>query len=256
MTLAIDIGNTNIVIALYKNEAWTNTFRYETKEVQPPFFYETALRNILLEWGVAYSEVNNTVISSVVPDLNDVITDAVRYVTGYEPLRISPDVMKNLDMPVPRPYEIGSDLVSNAYAVVKKYKTDAVIVDFGTALTFTVVTREGGIRGVTIAPGLKTAIGSLSDNTALLPTVPLDMPVSAIGQDTITAIQSGVMWGYVGLVKELVSRIRMEMQTDLKVVATGGLSSVLEPLSTVFDITDKMLTLEGMRLISVYTGKK
>lgn len=256
MILAIDIGNSNIVIGLYKGEAWTNTFRYETREVQPSFYYETALRNILLEWGVSYSEVKSTVLSSVVPDLNDVISEAVLNVTGLDPLLISPEVIKNLDMPVPRPYEIGSDLVANAYAVIKKYSTDAIIVDFGTALTFTVVGRAEGIRGVTIAPGLKTAIGALSDHTALLPTVPLNMPPSAIGHDTVTAIQSGVMWGYVGLVKELISRIKAEEPYELKVIATGGLSSVLEPLSPVFDITDKMLTLEGMRQICQYvTGK-
>lgn len=256
MVLAIDIGNSNIVIGLYRENGWTHTFRYETKEVQPEFYYENAMRNILLEWGVAYSEVSSTVISSVVPDLNDVIVQAVKYVTGHEPLVLNPDIYKSLDMYVPRPYEIGSDLVANAYAAVHKYRTDAIVVDFGTALTFTVVSIDQGIKGVTIAPGLKTAIASLSDNTALLPTVPLEMPGSAIGTDTVSAIQSGVMWGYVGLVRELTLKIKAELGYDYKIIATGGLLALIEPLQSLFDVMDKMLTLDGMRLICEYVRKR
>lgn len=252
MTLAIDIGNSNIVIALYKDLSWTNTFRYETKETQPEFYYEGALRNILLEWGVPPSAVSHCVMSSVVPDLNEVIKQAVQYVFGFSPLLINAEVIKHLDIPVPHPYEIGSDLVSNAYAAVRLHGKKCIIVDFGTALTFTIVDEEHGITGVTIAPGLKTAIYALSQQTAQLPLVPMQLPDSSIGHDTASAIQSGVMWGYVGLVKELIIRMKSELTGDYKVIATGGLSNILHPLESTFDIVDKMLTLDGMRLIYNY----
>lgn len=161
MIVAIDIGNTNIVIAMYRHGIWTNSYRYETKEPQPEFFYEQAFRNILLEWQVTGSEIHHCVISSVVPDINHVIIETVESVTGYSPLLLQPEIYKNLDINVPHPYEIGSDIVSNAYAALKLFGTDCIIVDFGTALTFTVAHYHEGISGVTIAPGLKTAIHSL-----------------------------------------------------------------------------------------------
>lgn len=249
MIIAIDIGNTNIVIALHIEGVWTNTFRYETKEQQPEFFYEQALRNIFLEWQITGSEVKHCVISSVVPDISKVIIDAVISVTGHEPLLLQPEIFKNLDIYVPHPYEIGSDIVSNAYAAVKMHGQNCIVVDFGTALTFTVVNDKNGISGVTIAPGLKTAIHSLALNTAQLPVVPLELPKSAIGHDTVSAIQSGVLWGYVGLVKEILHKIKSDSQTPFKVIATGGLSSILHPLESEFDVVSKMLTLDGMKLI-------
>lgn len=256
MILAIDIGNTNIVIAMYKDGSWTNTFRYETKQHQPEFFYETALRNILLEWSVPPSEVNHCVISSVVPDINNVITEAVINVTGHPPLLLQPDVYKSLDMIVPHPYEIGADIVSNAYASIKLYGPKCIIVDFGTALTFTIVNDHEGIKGVTIAPGLKTAIQALATNTAQLPLVPLELPDSAIGHDTVSAIQAGILWGYVGLVKEILRKQKSELDGHYKIIATGGLSSILHPLETEFDVISKNLTLDGMRLIYTFHTNK
>jgi type III pantothenate kinase len=248
LILAIDIGNTNIVIAMYNNGLWTNTFRYETKEPQSEFFYENALRNILLEWRIAPSDVHQCVISSVVPDVNHIIMEAVINVTAHAPLLLAPEVYKTLDMVIPHPYEIGSDIVSNAYAAFKMYGPRCIIVDFGTALTFTIVDASG-IVGVTIAPGLKTAINALAKNTALLPLVPLELPDSAIGHDTVSAIQAGILWGYVGLVRELLRKQKSELTGNYKIIATGGLSSVLHPLENEFDTISKMLTLDGMRLI-------
>ena len=256
MILAIDIGNSNIVIAMHKDEAWTNTFRYETKDTQPEFYYESALRNILLEWRINGSEIKHCVISSVVPDLNDVIIEAVTNVTGCIPLLLHPEVYKVLDIHIPHPYEIGSDIVSNAYAAIKLYSKACIIVDFGTALTFTIADTSG-ITGVTIAPGLKTAIQSLAGQTAQLPLVPVELPLSAIGHDTVSAIQAGVMWGYVGLVNEMIHRQKSELKGTYQVIATGGLFSILSPLQESFDVVSKELTLDGMRLIyDFYTSKK
>lgn len=255
--LVIDIGNSNIVLALHQNGTWVNTFRYETKALQPDFYYESALRNILLEWNVQYpSSIQHCVISSVVPDINEVIVNAVHNITGFYPLLINPEVLKNLDMYVPLPYEIGSDLVANAYAAIHQYHDKCIIVDFGTALTFTAVERDHGILGVTIAPGLKTALYALFNKTAQLPIVPLSIPENILGHDTVSAIQAGVMCGYIGLIKEIVQRIKSTLTDEYKVIATGGLSTVLEPLNGFFDYKDKTLTLEGIRLIYLHNLKQ
>ena len=255
MILVVDIGNSNIVIALYKEGSWTNTFRYETKDELPEFYYESALRNIFLEWSIHPSHVKDSIVSSVVPDLNLVIREAILNVTGYAPILVTPEVFKLLDMHIPHPYEIGTDLVANAYGALHSYGNECIIVDFGTALSFTIVSKAAGIIGVTIAPGLKTAIHSLSLQTAQLPMVPIQLPSSSIGNDTVTAIQAGVMWGYVGLVKQLIASIQSELNGEYKIIATGGLSSILSPLESEFDYIDKMLTLNGLRLIYSFIKK-
>lgn len=255
MFLSIDIGNSNIVVGLYHDGIWQHSFRYETKDKQPEYYYEGALRNLLLEWRIHASDVKDCVLISVVPDLNAHIREAVFNVTGLTCLVLGPEIIKNLDISVPKPYEIGSDLVCNAYAAVKRYGSNCIIADFGTALSFTVVQKETGIKGVCIAPGLKTAIRSLFLNTAQLPEVPLELPDSYLGFDTVSAIQSGVLWGYVGLVRHMVAGFKKELGDNFLVVATGGLSAVLHPLEDVIDVTDKFLTLEGGRLIyEYYTG--
>lgn len=256
MTLAIDIGNSNIVVAIDIGSQWLYKTRFETKEKVPSSFYEQWFRNIFLEWGVTASSIHQVVISSVVPDLNESIKQSIHYVTGQHPLVVDPDIIKALDIHIPHPYEIGSDLVANAYAGIKKYQAHCIVVDFGTALTFTIANKDDGILGVTIAPGLKTAVSSLSSETAQLPTVPILMPDSAIGTNTTTAIQSGIMWGYVGLVKQLISKIKQELDAEYKVIATGGLVTILTPLLTEYDIIAPDLTLDGLKLIYEYTKKK
>ena len=141
-------------------------------------------------------------------------------------------------------------MVCNAAYAYYTYKRTCVIVDFGTALTFTVITGEGKIVGVSIAPGLKTAVKALFSNTAQLPEVPLVMPDSAIGKNTVHAIQAGILWGYVGMVREMIYQIKKEIGQDCMVLATGGLSSILTPLQDDFDEVDKALTLNGLKIIA------
>ena len=155
-------------------------------------------------------------------------------------------------MQIPKIYEIGSDIVANAYASKKSFGKDTLIVDFGTALTFTIYEHNHGIKGVTISPGLKTIISTLSGNTAQLPQIDIKVPQSAIGVSTSTAIEAGVIFGFIGLVKELLSRIKQELSSSYYVIATGGLSTAIEELTTEFDTIDKELTLEGIRQIKIH----
>lgn len=250
MFLVAEIGNTNILLAIHDGKDWKHKFRYRTKENQPPVFFEVGLRDLLLEWNVTPDDIEGVGVSSVVPEINETIIDALRANTRLEPVLLTPEIFLDLDMRVPRPYEIGSDLVSNAYAAIKKYDSDCIVVDFGTALTFNVITKNRGIEGVTISPGVETAITALSGNTSQLPVVDLELPEKVIGYDTDSAIRSGVLYGYIGLVKEIISRIKEELPSDYKVIATGGLSTVIKPLIPIFDIVDKELTIDGIRFLT------
>lgn len=144
-------------------------------------------------------------------------------------------------------------MVANAVAGFDFAKGACILVDFGTALTFTVIDKEGKVQGVNIAPGIKTALTALVGSTAQLPKIPLELPKTVIGKNTVHAIQSGILWGYVGLVKEMLVRIKNELNEDFTIIATGGLSNVLEPLKSEFDLIDKQLTLNRLVLIQEMT---
>lgn len=254
MFLAVDIGNSNIVISIHDGKEWVKTFRYESKDEQPAIYYITGLHDILLEWGISPAAIERAAISSVVPRLNAKIQEVLQIITGKTPHLIRPEDFLALKMHIPKVYEIGSDLVSNSYAAIQKYKQDSLIIDFGTALTFTVASVEHGIQGVSIAPGLKTAMQSLAGNTAQLPEVWLTWPRSALGNSTEEAIRAGVLMGYYGLVSELRKQILAEYPNVKLVIGTGGLVSTIEPLQPLFHIIDKELTVEGIRLIAGELG--
>ncbi|MEM9916525.1 MAG: type III pantothenate kinase [Bacteroidota bacterium] len=247
MLLAIDIGNTDTVIGVHFEDRWQHLWRIPTRPEESLYYYETRLKNYFLEADLRFDAFRRLVLSSVVPVLTPVLDRLMEQLFGKKPLTLGPELYLRMPFGIQKPYEIGSDLVANAYAAHRKYTQNLVVVDFGTALTFTSVAKEGRILGVAIAPGLKTAIQSLASNTAQLPEVPLTVPESAIGTDTVGAIQAGILMGYVGLVKHLIANIRQEMGGDCIAIATGGLSSVLEPLATEFVEVNRMLTLEGLR---------
>ncbi len=249
MQLVVDIGNSNIVIALRVCKDWQHIFRYETKEDQPGLYYQNGLMSLLFEWGVHAGHLRSVTISSVVPHLNQKIADAVLHATGIVPLLLSPGHLKQLDLKVPHANEIGTDLVANAYAASKTWNRPCIVADFGTALTFTVVHPIEGILGVTIVPGIKTAFGSLSDHTAQLPQVSLVRPASAIGQNTAHAIQAGILVGYEGLVGHLLTKIQDELSEPYLTIATGGLSEALENITSPFDHIEKNLTIDGILLM-------
>src|SRR6185369_13271303 len=172
-----------------------------------------------------------------------------------EPITLGPAVYTKLPLSILSPHEIGADLVANAVAAYFKLKQTCIVVDFGTALTFTTVSGDGKILGVSIVPGLRTALKSLSQNTAKLFDVPLEMPNSALGTNTVTAIQSGIVIGYEGLVKNMVGAIRKELGVDCPAIATGGLSFVITSLKSFFYLVDPKLTLNGLRLIGELVNK-
>jgi type III pantothenate kinase len=250
MLLAIDIGNTDIVFGIHNSVSWIHQFRISSSLSHRSSDYEAQLRIRFLENSLKISDIDKAIISCVVPDQKAILKEMVQQMFGLDPVMVGVEMYDKLKMQIPSPYEIGTDLVCNAVYAYYTHKRNCIIVDFGTALTYTVVSKKGEIIGVSIAPGLKTAVKALFSNTAQLPEVPLQMPDSAIGKNTVHAIQAGVLWGYVGMVREMIAQIKKEVGQDCMVLATGGLSSILTPLQEEFNEVDKALTLNGLRIIS------
>lgn len=251
MMLAVDIGNTDVTLGLYKDGKWAYLWRLSSALNHPELFYGIKLREFFFEAGLHTHGVQKIVISSVVPDLTDRIINVVKTLFGKQPIVLGPDVYTKLPIEVLNPYEIGSDLVSNALAAYTRFKANCIVIDFGTALTFTTIDATGKIIGVAIAPGLKTAIRSLSQNTAKLFDVPLELPGSALGKNTVHAIQAGILIGYEGLVGSMLKRIKSELNDpDCATIATGGLSSIITSIKDQFTEVNKNLTLDGLRIVS------
>lgn len=256
MVLAVDIGNSDITIGLYYQQDWKHLWRLSAAISSPELYYGIKIREHFFEAGLRVQDVERIVVSSVVPGLTDRIVNVLKTLFEKSPIVLGPDVYAKLPIEVLNPYEIGSDLVSNALAAHMRFKRNCIVVDFGTALTFTTVSAKGSILGVAIAPGLKTAIKSLSQNTAKLFDVPLELPESALGKNTVHAIQAGILLGYEGLVISMLDRIKKELQDDqCATLATGGLSSIITPLKDQFTEVDPNLTLNGLRLVGELVSK-
>lgn len=249
MLLAVDVGNTDTVFGLYDSGTWSNVWRMRSQTQEKEAHYESRLRLHFLEAGLWFGDVETVVLSSVVPALTPVIQKMLRSLFGETVITVGPGILPDLSIAIDHPHEIGADLIANAVAVMSRYQQNCVVVDFGTALTFTTVSAQGQILGVAILPGLATAVRALFTNTAQLPEVPLKLPSSAIGKNTTEAIQAGILLGYEGLVKSLIQRIRTELGGECIAVATGGLSSIIETLQEEFIEIDTQLTLDGLRVI-------
>jgi len=251
MILVLDIGNSDITIGLYNHKAWLHVWRIGSVADRPELYYGIKIRDYFSEAGIAITDVEKIVLSSVVPNLTDKIINVTVTLFEKNLVVLGPDVYPKLPIKVLNPYEIGSDLVANAVAAYTMFKANCVVVDFGTALTFTTISASSEIVGVSIVPGLKTAIRALSQNTAKLFDVPLEMPASVLGKNTVHAIQAGILIGYEGLVKFMLERIRQELKDEnLSTVATGGLSTIITPQNGTFTRIEPNLTLDGLRLVA------
>ncbi len=259
MLLAIDVGNTNVVAALFEKDEIIREWRIKTDRDRTGDEYLALLSTLLKADNFSAKKITEGVLSSVVPALVGPFISVFDNLIGKKPMLVNPEIYPNLPIKIPATayYEIGTDLVCNATAAYTKWHCACIVIDFGTALTFTTVDNDGNIAGVAIAPGLKTAVKSLFDGTAQLPEVSLVAPKDSLGLNTISAIQSGIVLGYKGLVEGLIKKIKTDLckktgikDDSIKVIATGGLNSVLKPITDVFQDVDKKLTLRGLKLIA------
>jgi type III pantothenate kinase len=260
MLLAIDVGNTNVAFGVYDGERWTNHWRIRTVRDQMPDEHAVLFRSLFQDDGLQLKDVGRVVLSSVVPALTTTLSEMLRQQTKGDLLVIGPGVRTGLRIRTDNPAEVGGDLVANAVAAHALYGRrrgapaasgcNCIVVDFGTALTFVAVDQSGDLLGVAIAPGLRSAAAALASNTAQLPHVQLVPPPAAIGRNTVHSIQSGVVFGYVGLVNALIERMRAEIGGQALAIATGGLARVVAPLTDQFAAIEPWLTLDGLRLIA------
>jgi len=249
MLLAIDIGNTNITFGLYEGDELGPRWRIRTIHEKTPDEYGMLMVQLFDHRGHKPQEISGIAIASVVPPLSQAFQEASRSYIGVEPLLIDAGVRTGVRIRYDDPRQVGADRVVDAAAVRALYGVPACVVDFGTGTTFDAVSADGDYLGGAIAPGIGIAAQALFERTAKLPRVELRRPPSAIGRNTPHAMQSGLVFGYVGLVEGMVARFKAELGLETRVVATGGLAEVIAKETSVIDVVDPWLTLHGLRII-------
>jgi len=245
----IDVGNTNTVLGLYEGSNLVSHWRIATDHQKMPDEYAMLILDLFARAGHKPSIVKGIIITSVVPSLTGTFEQACEEYLAQTPLVVSAAVRTGVEIRIDNPQEVGADRIVNCVAAHHRYGGPVCVVDFGTATTFDAVSGEGHYLGGAIAPGIGIAAEALFQRTARLPRIDLVRPPAAIGKNTVHAMQSGLLFGYVGLVEGLVARIRAELGTDTKVIFTGGLAPLLAVETEVDDAVDPWLTLEGLRLI-------
>jgi len=249
MLLAIDIGNTNITFGLYEGERLGPCWRIRTIHEKMPDEYGILIDQLFRHRGYDPEQVTGIAVASVVPPLTPVFQQVCRDYVGRAPLVVDAGVRTGVRVRYDNPRDVGADRVVDAAAVWKLYGAPACIVDFGTGTTFDAVSAEGDYLGGAIAPGIGIAARALFERTAKLPRVELVRPPSAIGRNTPHAIQSGLLFGYVGLVEGMVARFKAELGPETKIIATGGLAEIIARETDVIDVVDPWLTLHGLRIV-------
>jgi len=249
MLLAMNVNNTNTAVGLYTGDKWVANWRIKTDQAKQPDEYAMILRNLFLHNELNWSDVTGVALASVVPPLTANFVDLCQRYFHLEPLLVTHKINTGIKIFIDHPAEAGADRILNAMAARELYGSPCIVVDFGTATTFDAVSREGDYIGGAIAPGLGIAADALFSRTAKLPRIELVPPPAAIGRNTIHAMQSGLIFGYLGLVEGMVNRFRTELGGRTKVVATGGMAPILAQQTDIFETIDQMLTLNGLRLI-------
>ena len=250
MLLAIDAGNTNVVFAIHDGEEWRGRWRISTDAGRTSDEYAVWLVTLLQLAGLKPVDIDRCVIGTVVPAALYNLRRLCREWFNAEPLVARAPLDWGFPIRVDNPDEVGADRLLNALAAHHHYRGPLVVIDFGTATTFDVVDRDGGYLGGVIAPGINLSIEALHRAAARLPRIGIGRPQAVIGRSTVPAMQSGIFWGYVGLVEGLVARIRAEYGAPLKAIGTGGLAPLFAEGTAVLEQTDPDLTLEGLRLLA------
>jgi type III pantothenate kinase len=249
MLLAIDIGNTNITLGLYQGEQPGPRWRLATDHERMPDEFGLQFVGLISHAGIRPEEISGICLASVVPPLTGKIVEACRRYIGPEPLVVDAGTKTGVRVRYEDPRAVGADRIVDAAAVKALYSCPACVVDFGTATTFDAISAEGDYLGGAIAPGIGIASEALFHRTAKLPRVELQRPPAAIGRNTVHAMQSGLLFGYVALVEGMVTRFRRELGPEMRVIATGGLAEVVARETDVLEIIAPWLTLDGLRII-------
>jgi type III pantothenate kinase len=250
MLLAIDAGNTNFVFAVFDGETLKGAWRASTDTKRTADEYAVWLTQLMGLQGLALADVTACIIASVVPEaVFNLVSLSKRYFNTEPRLVGDPQVDLGIGIKLPHPEEVGADRLVNAVAAKSKIDPPFIVVDFGTATTFDLVDGDGDYAGGVIAPGINLSLQALYMAAAKLPRIAIKRPVKVIGTGTVSAMQSGIFWGYIGLIEGLVNRMRAEYGAPMQVLATGGLAPLFAGATRAIDLVDTDLTLEGLRLI-------
>ncbi len=251
MLMVVDAGNTNIVFAVHDGESWIGTWRIATDDQRTSDEYAVWLLTLFNLAGIQHKTIDRAVIGTVVPAALYHLRRLCREYFEVEPLIARARLDWGFDIKIDNPDEVGADRLLNSLAAHQAYGGPLVVIDFGTATTFDVVDKDGAYLGGIIAPGINLSIEALHKAAARLPRIGIGRPQAVIGRSTVPAMQSGVYWGYVGLIEGLVARIQGEYGDPLKVIATGGLAPLLAEGTTAIETIDPDLTLDGLRLLAL-----
>jgi len=246
MLLAIEQGNTNTLFAVHDGETWIAQWRAATHSTRTADEYAVWLSQLLGMAGLAMEAFDGCIISSVVPQSIFNLRNLARRYLRVEPLVIGENVDLGIEVRIEKPSEAGADRLVNAVGAHIVYPGDLIVIDSGTATTFDIVAADGGLEGCAIAPGINLSMEALHQAAAKLPRIAIQKPQRIIGKDTVGAMQSGVFWGYIGLIEGLITRIKSEWDRPMTVVGTGGVASLFHGATTSIDHFDPDLTIRGM----------
>lgn len=250
MLLAVDIGNTNITIGLYEGEVFKGQFRMNTRQSRTSDEYGIALCDLIERAGYKVEDIDAVIIASVVPDIMHSFGSAIIKYMKVTPIVVSSGIKTGLKIQTDNPKQIGADRIVDAVAAYNIYGGPIIVADFGTATTYDYVDEHGTyLYGVT-SPGIRTAARSLSEKAAMLPEIEIKKPKSILAKETISSMQAGVVYGYIGQSEYIINKMKEEIgNPDIKVVATGGLGNIIAEETDTIHIFNKTLTLEGLRII-------
>ncbi len=249
MLLAFDVGNTTVAIGLFRSATLVRGWKVKTDRDKTADEYEAMLVNLFQMAGLDPKRVDAAIISSVVPPLTPVVQDLCRHLFNVEALVVGPGLRTGMPILYENPLEVGADRIAAAVAAFEKYGGPCIVVDFGTATTFDAVSEKGEYLGGAIAPGIQISAEALYLKTARLPRIEIRKPKKAIGRTTVASMQSGLYFGYVGLVTHTIAEIRKELGEKTRVVATGGFGGQMAPEVPAIEAYDSDLVLEGLRIV-------
>lgn len=249
MLLTIDAGNTNITLGVFDDDKLTSTFRITTKEKRTSDEYKILFYNLLHSEHINPHDINEVIISSVVPNIMHSLVNSIKKLFSVHPLIVGPGIKTGIAINAENPKEVGADRIVNVTAAFNKYKKACLVIDFGTATTFDYVSEKGVFEYTVITPGIEIAGNALSTNAAKLPAIEIKLPKTILTKNTISGMQAGLMYGYLGQVEYIVKKMKEEIGNDMLVISTGGLGREIANNTDTINVYERDLAFYGMKII-------